>query len=125
MTIAARREVDNLRKQSKIRMLITTSRSRIATRLTIFLASIQSSKRPRQAKRLFCELSVLVTLLSATALAHAWGAEGHRLVAQLAYDELPYATRDRVRALLALEPGATPASISTWADEVRSPSTAA
>lgn len=56
--------------------------------------------------------------------AFAWCASGHRLVAEMAYERLSPATRDKVQALLALEPGATFESISTWADEVRSPSTA-
>ncbi len=67
----------------------------------------------------------LLACLFVPTLAAAWGAEGHRLIAELAYERLPAPTRDRVQALLALEPGATLPSIATWADEVRSPSTAA
>lgn len=55
--------------------------------------------------------------------AHAWGAAGHRLIAELAWDQLPVKTRGSVQAVLDLEPGATLVSISTWADEVRSPRT--
>ena len=55
----------------------------------------------------------------------AWGADGHRLVAIVAETQLSASTRVEVNRLLALEPGATLASVSTWADEVRSPSTAA
>jgi nuclease S1 len=55
--------------------------------------------------------------------AWAWGAQGHRLVAELAEPLLTPAASAEVARLLALEPGATLTSISTWADEVRSPST--
>lgn len=57
-------------------------------------------------------------------LAFAWGAEGHRLIAERAYERLPAPTRARVDALLSLGQGATLPSISTWADEVRSSTTA-
>lgn len=53
----------------------------------------------------------------------AWGAEGHRLIADLAETRLTGATRSEVNRLLALEPGATLVSISTWADEFRTPIT--
>lgn len=53
--------------------------------------------------------------------ASAWGSEGHRLVATLAEHQLSERARTEVDPLLALEPGATLASISTWA----TPSTAA
>jgi len=52
--------------------------------------------------------------------AFAWGRLGHRLVADLAQDELTPNARAQVDALLAGEPGATLASIAPWADEVRS-----
>lgn len=55
----------------------------------------------------------------------AWGADGHRLIAEYAVTRLSPAARTQVDRLLALEPGATLASVSTWADEVRSPTTAA
>ena len=69
--------------------------------------------------------AVYAALLFLPGIACAWGAEGHRLIAELAYDRLPASTRERVQGLLSLDPGATLPSISTWADEVRSPSTAA
>jgi len=56
--------------------------------------------------------------------AYAWGADGHRLVAEAAEGQLSASARAEVARLLAAEPGATLASISTWADEVRSPTTA-
>ncbi len=57
--------------------------------------------------------------------AQAWGADGHRLVAQMAESRLQPAALAAVQQLLALEPGATLASVSTWADEQRNPLTAA
>ena len=57
--------------------------------------------------------------------AHASGAEGHRLIAALADQQLSVQARSEIAWLLAIEPGATLASISTWADDTRTPSTAA
>jgi hypothetical protein len=57
--------------------------------------------------------------------AAAWGQRGHQLIASLAEAQLTPRTRDEVQRLLALEPGATLESISTWADEHRNPATAA
>lgn len=57
--------------------------------------------------------------------AWAWGADGHRLIAEHAFERLTPAARSQVERLLALEPEATLPSLSTWADEVRSPTTAA
>lgn len=57
--------------------------------------------------------------------ASAWGQQGHHLVAGLAQSQLTPKARLEVARLLALEPGATLMSISTWADEHRSPATAA
>lgn len=73
---------------------------------------------------------LLISLATASALAlpfsaQAWGAWGHRLVAELAEGLLDAPARSAVQAALALEPGQTLPSISTWADEVRSPETAA
>lgn len=57
-------------------------------------------------------------------LSLAWGAQVHQAIAAEAYGLLSPEARADVDALLALEPGATLASISTWADEHRSPATA-
>lgn len=54
----------------------------------------------------------------------AWGADGHRAIGAAAYQELKPAVRARVDRILSVEPGATLASIATWADEHRSPRTA-
>ncbi|TAF78243.1 MAG: endonuclease [Curvibacter sp.] len=58
-------------------------------------------------------------------VAFAWGSDGHKIVAMLAEAQLSPKARKEVDRLLALEPGATLASISTWADEHRNPATAA
>lgn len=63
--------------------------------------------------------------LALPTLALAWGADGHRLVAQQAESRLNPQALAAVTQLLALEPGSTLASISTWADEQRNPLTAA
>ncbi|MBC7379583.1 MAG: S1/P1 nuclease [Burkholderiaceae bacterium] len=69
-------------------------------------------------------LAVTVLAISGAAV-YAWGFEAHRMVASLAEQQLtPQAQKD-VQRLLAMEPGATLASIATWADENRSRQTAA
>lgn len=76
--------------------------------------------------KLACTISIAALVVASVAPieALAWGAEGHRLVAELAEKRLTPHTRERVAELLSLEPGATLVSISTWADEIRSPETA-
>lgn len=65
-----------------------------------------------------------VMLACVASMAHAWGAEGHQIIATIAQSNLqPQAAKELAR-ILAQEPGATLASISTWADEHRSPATA-
>lgn len=54
----------------------------------------------------------------------AWGSTGHQVIASLAERQLTPAAQAQVQALLAQEPGSTLASISTWADERRNPTTA-
>lgn len=56
--------------------------------------------------------------------AHAWGADGHRLIAQLAEAQLTSPARAEVDRLLSQEAGATLTSVATWADEIRRPGTA-
>lgn len=69
---------------------------------------------------------VLLAVAAASPLqAVGWGAEGHRLIAELAQTRLTAVAQAEVDRLLALEPGATLISVATWADEVRSPATAA
>ena len=64
-------------------------------------------------------LAAGLTIALASASAAAWGPQGHRLVAALAEARLSPGARTEVARLLALEPGATLASISMWADENR------
>ena len=84
-----------------------TSRYRVRAHAAMLVASISAS---------------LVLLPSA---ARAWGADGHRLVASVAEGQLSPAAKAEIARLLAVEPGATLATISTWADQVRNPATAA
>lgn len=51
--------------------------------------------------------------------AHAWGAQGHRLVAQLADLELTAPARAEVARLLDAEPEPTLSAIANWADQLR------
>jgi hypothetical protein len=68
---------------------------------------------------------VVATLVGALLCgsAWAWGSEGHQVVALIAEKQLTPNARAEVNRLLALEPGETLASISSWADEHRSPQT--
>lgn len=75
-------------------------------------------------KRCLVVAKVLVCLTVLPMKAVAWGADGHRLIAEVAESRLSEPARKEVQRLLALEPGATLASVSTWADEFRSPQTA-
>jgi len=66
--------------------------------------------------------TIAVALLACAAFqgsAHAFGPEGHAVVALIANQLLAAQTRARVDAILAREPGATLASISSWADRSR------
>jgi hypothetical protein len=54
-----------------------------------------------------------------------WGTEGHEVIALVAERLLTPEARKHVDAMLALEPGATLASVSNWADQTRDRSTAA
>jgi hypothetical protein len=59
-------------------------------------------------------VSFFLALLASAA--HAWGTQGHYVVADLAYAQLTAKAKAEVDRLLAIEPGATLASISAWAD---------
>jgi len=73
----------------------------------------------------FSFLALAAFALSAFATnVHAWGTQGHQVIALLTEKQLTPKARDQVQKLLALEPGATLASISTWADEHRNRTTA-
>ena len=75
-------------------------------------------------KSRFAFASLLLLALAPTSVL-AWGTQGHQVIALLAEQQLSSQARLEVTRLLALEPGETLASISTWADEHRSPQTAA
>ncbi|PTS80564.1 S1/P1 nuclease [Stenotrophomonas sp. HMWF023] len=68
---------------------------------------------------LFLAAALAPALLTLSAPAHAWGAQGHRLVAEVADSRLNPTARTEVDRLLATEPGATLASIAPWADQLR------
>jgi hypothetical protein len=51
--------------------------------------------------------------------AHAWGSEGHRIIAEIAEQYLEPGAARQVRELLALDNATTLAEVSTWADEIR------
>jgi hypothetical protein len=69
-------------------------------------------------------MTVLLLMTSAAPAVLAWGTEGHQLIARIADAQLSVAAHANVKKLLTMEPGATMASISTWADEHRNPATA-
>ncbi len=69
-------------------------------------------------------IAVICIALGVTPAANAWGPQGHEVVAALAQARLTARAKTEVDKLLALEPGATLASISKWADEQRSSATA-
>jgi nuclease S1 len=69
-------------------------------------------------------LAIIATVIALGSTAHAWGTQGHQVIANLAYAQLTTKAKAEVDRLLALEPGATLASISTWADETRNKTTA-
>ena len=82
-------------------------------------------KRRRAAARICLPvLGLLSGLLWANSV-QAWGQQGHQIVALMAQQNLSASAKAKVAALLALEPGADLASISSWADEQRAPATAA
>ena len=65
-------------------------------------------------------LILTILLLSGYATnALAWGVEGHQVVARIAQPALSPKASQEINRLLALEPGASLVSISTWADEHR------
>ena len=75
------------------------------------------------AQRLF-RYGITAALLMGAQAALAFGGVGHRLIAELAEARLTPAARAEATRLLALEPGATLMSVSTWADENRTLGTA-
>ena len=77
------------------------------------------------ARTLVASAALVASVFASTVSnAHAWGPEGHQVIALIAQTQLTPKARAQVDRLLAQEPGDTLASISTWADEHRNPSTA-
>lgn len=72
----------------------------------------------------FVRRALIGVALGLAQAANAWGTQGHEVVAALAQARLTIPARTQVDKLLALEPGATLASISKLADEQRNPATA-
>jgi len=68
-------------------------------------------------------LLLLASSFIMAASAWSWGAQGHEVIAAVAWQGLNSQARLEVTRLLALEPGQTLESIATWADEHRSPAT--
>ena len=86
---------------------------------------MNSLEHARFATRSAAQMAVAIVLgACAPSPSFAWGVDGHRLVAEQAQRLLSPAARLEVDRLLALEPGDTLASISSWADENRSRETA-
>jgi hypothetical protein len=73
-------------------------------------------------KRLTRLIGIAILALPMTSM--AWDRAGHALIAEMAQRQLTPQARQEVDRLLALEPGATMASVASWADEHRSPQTA-
>lgn len=71
-----------------------------------------------------CRLLFVLVFSVASGLTFALGADGHRTVALIADAQLTTTARTELQRLLNREPGATLASISTWADEHKNPTTA-
>ncbi len=67
--------------------------------------------------RLIALLSIVLLLLHGPAA--AWGPQGHRLVAALAWTELTPQARAEIMILLAGEPDPTLPGIASWADRLR------
>jgi hypothetical protein len=75
--------------------------------------------------KLQIQASFFAALFATSCAAFSWGYEGHQTIALIADSKLTPKARAGVQKLLALEPGSTLASVSTWADEHRNPATAA
>lgn len=64
----------------------------------------------------FRRLGAVAALALAPALCHAWGQEGHAIVAEIAQRRL---TPEAAAAVAKLQGGASLASVASWADDVR------
>ena len=114
---------------------LSSNMSATIVRMNYFAWSLSANMHPYAKFRWFGgSLSSLRSHLAAAMLvsvaltctnAFAFGTDGHQTVALIEQAQLTPKARAEVDRLLALEPGATLASISTWADENRNPATAA
>ena len=68
---------------------------------------------------LFLAAALAPALLSFASTAHAWGAQGHRLVGRIAETRLNPAAKAEVDRLLAGEAEPTLSGIAPWADQLR------
>jgi hypothetical protein len=73
----------------------------------------------------FLQLAIALLVAMVPSYGWTWGSQGHQIIATIAQSQLTSTARKEVERLLALEPGATLESVSTWADEHRNPATAA
>ncbi len=85
-------------------------------------ARLRRVQRPRTGRRGWLVLVLAWLALQASA-ALAWGVLGHRVVAERAWEQMTPSARAAAHRLLALEPGATLASVANWADENRDDTT--
>jgi hypothetical protein len=85
----------------------------------------RSPRRRARSGRLWSFLLAVASLGQIAGPAHAFGNEGHQVVALIAQQHLTPEASAVVTSIIALEPGASLASISNWADETRDRSTAA
>lgn len=76
-------------------------------------------RRFRRCLRRYPASVLLVAALAVPSVAVAWGPQGHRLVADIAWAELQPDTRQQATQLLVGEPEPTLAGIANWADRLR------
>ena len=73
----------------------------------------------KRVARILMSLVAMLSLMLGATVAHAWGSQGHQVIAGLALAQLTPKARAEVDRLLAQEPGETLMSISTWADDIK------
>lgn len=64
-------------------------------------------------------LAILVAVLFACSRLHAWGGEGHQVVALIAEDRLTDAAKKQIHELLGNDADISDAEVANWADELR------
>lgn len=74
---------------------------------------------PMKISLLMSAAALALALSVAATDAHAWGAQGHRLVGRIAESRLTPAARAEVDRLLASEPDPTLSGVAPWADQLR------